>query len=224
MNVVLKTAVKLVLALSVVLAMPVAFAQDSGPEQTIRKVSDEVIGVLKADTKPLAGKQAELHALVDARVLPHFDFAHMTRLAMGRNWTKATAEQQTRLTDEFRTLLVRTYSGALSSFEDPVIGFKSRQASATDTEVTVRTQVRQTGRLPVNIDYGMLKTPAGWKVFDVVVEGISLVTNYRGTFDAAIRADGVDGLIRILVEKNGAKNDAKNDAKNGAPDLQAARR
>lgn len=135
-------------------------------------------------------------------MLPHFDFSRMTALAMGRNWPKANPEQQKSLTNEFRTLLVRTYSTALSTYKNQVIEFKPLRAAAGDTEVTVKTQVKQPGTEPISIDYGMEKTPNGWKVYDVVVGGVSLVTNYRETFNAEIRDGGIDGLIKSLASKN----------------------
>jgi phospholipid transport system substrate-binding protein len=126
----------------------------------------------------------------------------MTALAVGRNWSKASAEQQKALTNEFRTLLVRTYSSALTTYRNQVIEFKPLRAAAGDTDVTVRTQVKQPGTESISIDYGMEKTPDGWKAYDVVVGGVSLVTNYRETFNAEIRDGGVDGLIKSLASKN----------------------
>jgi phospholipid transport system substrate-binding protein len=126
----------------------------------------------------------------------------MTALAVGRNWPKASAEQQKMLIGEFRTLLVHTYSSALATYKNQVIEFKPLRAAAGATDVTVRTQVKQPGTEPVSIDYSMEKTPGGWKVYDVVVGGVSLVTNYRETFNAEIRDGGVDGLIKSLASKN----------------------
>jgi phospholipid transport system substrate-binding protein len=128
----------------------------------------------------------------------------MTALAVGPNWPKASAEQQKALTSEFRNLLVHTYSSALSAYKNQVIEVKPLRAAVGDTDVTVRTQVKQTGTEPVSIDYGMEKTPSGWLVYDVVVGGVSLVTNYRETFNTEIRNGGVDGLIKSLVSKNHA--------------------
>ena len=177
-------------------------AQDLAPDAQVKKITDEVIGVIKQDKDIHAGNQKKINELVDAKVLPHFNFSHMTALAVGLNWPKASAEQQKALTSEFRGLLVRTYSNALSTYKNQVIEVMPLRAAAGDTEVTVRTQVKQPGTAPVSIDYGMEKTPSGWMVYDVVVGGVSLVTNYRETFNAEIRDGGLDGLIKSLVSKN----------------------
>jgi len=177
-------------------------AQDLAPDALVKKISDEVIDIVKQDKDIQAGHQKKINDLVDAKVLPHFNFSRMTALAVGRNWPKASAEQQKALISEFRTLLVRTYSSALTTYKNQVIEFKPLRAAAGDTDVTVRTQVKQPGTEPVSIDYSMEKTPGGWKVYDVVVGGVSLVTNYRETFNAQVRDGGVDGLIKSLVSKN----------------------
>jgi len=177
-------------------------AQDLAPDALVKKISNEVIDIIKQDKDIRAGNHKKINELVDAKVLPHFNFSHMTALAMGRNWSKANAAQQKTLSDEFRTLLVRTYSSALTTYKNQVIEFKPLRAAAGDTDVTVRTQVKQPGTESVSIDYGMEKTPNGWKVYDVVVGGVSLVTNYRETFNAEIRDGGVDGLIKSLASKN----------------------
>lgn len=184
-----------------VFAMAVA-AQDLAPDALVKKISDEVIEIIKQDKDIRAGNQKKINELVDAKVLPHFNFGRMTALAVGRNWPKANAEQQKILTGEFRTLLVRTYSSALTTYKNQVIEFKPLRAAAGDADVTVKTQVKQPGTEPVSIDYSMEKTPGGWKVYDVVVGGVSLVTNYRETFNAEIRDGGVDGLIKSLAGKN----------------------
>ena len=168
----------------------------------MKKITDEVIGIIKQDKDIQAGNQKKIDELVDAKVLPHFNFSRMTALAMGRNWPKANAEQQKILTNEFRTLLVRTYSSALSTYKNQVIEFKPLRAAAGDADVTVRTLVKQAGAESISIDYSMEKTPSGWKVYDIVVGGVSLVTNYRETFNAEIRDGGVDGLIKSLASKN----------------------
>ena len=177
-------------------------AQDLAPDALVKKISDEVISIVKQDKDIQAGNQKKINELVDAKVLPHFNFGHMTALAVGRNWPKANAEQQKSLTGEFRTLLVRTYSSALTTYKNQVIEFKPLRAAVGDTDVTVKTQVKQPGTEPVSIDYAMEKTPNGWKVYDVVVGGVSLVTNYRETFNAEIRGGGIDGLIKSLASKN----------------------
>ena len=177
-------------------------AQDLAPGALIKSMSDEVIGIIKQDKDIKAGNRTKINALVEAKVLPHFNFDRMTALAMGRNWRKANAAQQKQLISEFRTLLVRTYSGALATYKNEVIEFQPLHAGAGDTDVTVRTQVKRPGSEPIGIDYSMEKTAGGWKVYDVVVAGVSLVTNYRDSFNAEIRDGGVDGLIKVLASKN----------------------
>ena len=177
-------------------------AQDLAPDVQVKKITDEVIGIIKRDKDIRAGNQEKVNALVDAKVLPYFNFGRMTALAVGRNWPMASAEQRKALTSEFRTLLVRTYSSALSAYRNQVIEFMPLRAAAGDTDVTVRTRVEQPGTAPISIDYSMEKTPGGWKVYDVVVGGVSLVTNYRETFNTEIHNGGVDGLIKSLASKN----------------------
>jgi phospholipid transport system substrate-binding protein len=177
-------------------------AQELAPDAQMKKITDEVIGIIKQDQDIRAGNQKKINELVDAKVLPHFNFSHMTALAVGPNWPKASAEQQKALTSEFRNLLVRTYSSALSTYKNQVIEVKPLRAAAGDTDVTVRTQVKQPGTEPISIDYRMEKTPSGWMVYDVVVGGVSLVTNYRETFNTEVRNGGVDGLIKSLASKN----------------------
>jgi len=182
-------------------AVPMAHAQE-GPEALVKRVSQEVIATIKSDPQVQAGNQARIREVMESKLAPNFDFARMTALAMGRNWRAATPEQQQRLTDEFRTLLVRTYSSALAKYRDEVIEYKPLGANPADTDVTVRTAVLKPGGAPIQIDYSMGKTAAGWKAYDVIVGGVSLVTNYRDEFNEQIRSGGVDGLIKVLVDKN----------------------
>ena len=177
-------------------------AQDVAPDALIKRITDEVIRIIKQDKDIRAGNRAKINALVEAKVLPHFNFERMTALAMGRNWRKANPAQQKTLVDEFRTLLVHTYSGALAEYKNEAIEVLPLRAAPTDTDVDVRTQVKRPGTQPIGIDYSMEKTADGWKVYDVVIAGVSLVTNYRDTFNAQVRDGGVDGLIKTLAEKN----------------------
>ena len=185
--------------------MPIApaMAQDAqAPDALVKDVTQDVIVIVKQDKDIQSGNTKKTIALVEQKVLPHFNFARMTALAMGVNWRKATPDQQKLLIDQFRTLLVRTYSTALTSYRNQTIDFKPLRAQPTDTDVTVRSEVRQSGAEAVTIDYSMEKTPSGWKVYDVVVGGVSLVTTYRDTFANEIRNAGVDGLIKTLSDKN----------------------
>ena len=180
-----------------------ASAQDAqAPDALVKDVTQDVIAIVKQDKDIQSGNTKKTIALVEQKVLPHFNFTRMTALAMGVNWRKATPDQQKLLVDQFRTLLVRTYSSALTSYRNQTIEFKPLRAQPADTDVTVRSEIRQSGAEAVTIDYSMEKTPSGWKVYDVVVGGVSLVTTYRDTFANEIRNSGVDGLIKTLSDKN----------------------
>jgi phospholipid transport system substrate-binding protein len=198
-----------VLLASLTLTASVAFAADTAPDELVMSTAQEVMQIVKAD-KSVVADQNKLYQLVDAKVLPHFNFNRMTQLAMGRNWKSASEEQKQSLVKEFRQLLVRTYSTSLSQYKNQTIDYKPAKVAAGDTEVTVKTLVNQPGGQPVPIDYSMEKTSSGWKVYDVTVEGVSLVTNYRGSFNEQIRGNGgIDGLIKSLVEKNQASDAGK---------------
>ena len=181
-------------------ALP-AFAQEA-PDALVKRTSGEVLQVVRTDPKVAAGDKQRIREVIETKLLPNFDFDKMTALAMGRNWNKATPEQQKSLVEQFRTLLVRTYSGALSQYKDQSIDFKPMRADPAATEVVVRSEVVRPGQAAVQIDYGMTKTAAGWKAYDVIVGGVSLVTNYRDEFNEQIKSGGVDGLIKTLTDKN----------------------
>lgn len=199
---------KFLLGLLMAFAAAQVMAQEA-PDVLARRVMTEVLEIVKTDKSIQAGDQKRIFELVDAKVLPHFDFRHMTALAMGREWRNASNEQKDALTVEFKTLLVRSYSNALSQYKNQSIDFKPLRAQATDTDVVVRTEVRQPGAKPVAIDYQMEKQAAGWKVYDVMVAGVSLVTNYRETFAQEIKAGGVDGLLKSLRSKNAQNEGGK---------------
>lgn len=192
----------LALALGSALAPPSALAQDIAPDVLLKSVTLEVLASIRQDKEMQAGNAARVAALVETKILPHFDFPRMTQIALARNWGLATPEQQQTLTMEFRTLLVRTYSVALSSYRDQVIEFKPLRASPGATEVTVKSLIRQAGTPPLTLDYDMENLAAAWKVYDVKIEGISLITTYRETFAAKVRESGIDGLIKSLADKN----------------------
>lgn len=172
------------------------------PDALVREVSDDVLTIVRSDKDIQNGDTRRVIGLVEEKVLPHFNFRRMTMLAVGRDWRQASEAQQAKLVDNFRDLLVRTYSNALTQYREQTIHYKAAKFAEADTTVRVQTEVRQAGAQPINIDYALEKTAEGWKVFDVVVAGVSLVTNYRGTFAQEIRAGGVDGLIRSLEQKN----------------------
>ncbi|HJT50354.1 MAG TPA: ABC transporter substrate-binding protein [Nitrosospira sp.] len=179
-----------------------AIAAETSPDTLVENTAQEVLTIVRQDKELQAGNTGKILDLVEAKVLPHFNFMRMTRLAMGKNWRNATPEQQEELVKEFRTLLVRTYSNALSTYSDYKITVEPLKSKTGDTDTTVKTKVVQDGHQPVDIDYSMEKTNDGWKVYDVTVAGVSLVTNYRSTFNSQIREGGVEKLIKTLAEKN----------------------
>lgn len=173
------------------------------PDVLARTVTDEVISVLRADKDIQSGNQKKARDLIETKIAPHFNFAGMTQLALGRNWGSASPEQRKALTAEFRALLLQTYTASLALFKDQKIEYRPLKLAADDTDVTVRSLVRQSGAgEPVQVDYGMEKTDSGWKVYNVKIGGISLVENYRSTFNTEIRKGGIDGLIASLRDKN----------------------
>ena len=192
---------RIVAALLVAATTFPVFAQEA-PDALVKRTSGEVLQIVRTDPKVQAGDQQRIREVIETKLLPNFDFERMTALAMGRNWNKATPEQQKLLVEQFRTLLVRTYSGALSQYKDQTIDFKPLRADPAAADVIVRSEVVRSGQAPVQIDYGMTRTAAGWKAYDVIVGGVSLVTNYRDEFNEQIRSGGVDGLIKTLGDKN----------------------
>ena len=182
-------------------AAPLAWAQEA-PDALVKRIAEETLATIRADKELQAGNPAKVKALIESKLVPHFDTGRMTALAMGRNWRSATPEQQKELTEQFKTLLIRTYSNALTNYRDNTMNYKPLRANAGDSEVVVRTDVTRPGQAPVQIDYSMAKTPEGWKAYDVVVAGVSLVTNYRDEFNDTVRSSGVDGLIKALQTKN----------------------
>jgi phospholipid transport system substrate-binding protein len=194
--------VKSALLLALALAAPLLPAQEVEPNALLQSATLDVIAAMQQERDQHGGQLNQVASLVETKVLPLFDFSRMTRIAVARNWRLATPEQQAALTAAFKTLLVRTYSSALSSYRDQVIEFRSMRSAPADTEVTVRSVLKQSGTAPIAMDYDMERTPAGWKVFDIKVAGISLVTTYRDTFSELIRDGGVDGLIKALEDKN----------------------
>ena len=178
-----------------------AAAEAMAPEALIKKVSGEVIEAVKADKAIQSGNVKPIMVLVDAKILPHVNFQRMTASAVGRYWRQATPEQKTRLQDEFKLLLVRTYSGALTQVKDQVVEMKPMRSKPEDTEVIVRSEVKGKGE-PIQLDYRMEKAGETWRIYDVNVLGVWLVENYRASFAQEIGASGIDGLITKLAEKN----------------------
>ena len=174
------------------------------PDVLARSVTDEVMTIVRADKELQGGGAPRLTQLVEAKVLPHFNFTHMTQLALARNWRQASPDQQKLLIDEFRALLVRTYTTALMQYREQTIEYRPLRSAPADTEVVVKSLIKQPAGQPVTIDYNMEKFGETWKVYDVRIEGISLVENYRSTFHSEIQKNGIDGLIKALADKNKA--------------------
>lgn len=178
-------------------------AQDLGPEELVKKVTADVLEAIKSDKQLAAGDRQKAIKLAEEKILPHVDFEEATRLAVGRGWKEATPEQKKKLTTEFRNMLVRTYSNAISAYEGQTMKVLPVRMKPGDTEVTVHNQfIRPGNPKPVLLDYSMRKTEKGWKIYDIVVEGVSLVLTYRSEFDAVVKQDGIDGLIKRLSQKN----------------------
>jgi phospholipid transport system substrate-binding protein len=178
-----------------------AAAQPTAPDALIKQLSNEVIDTVKADKAIQAGDVNKIIALVDAKVMPHVNFQRMTASAVGRHWREASSEQKTKLQAEFKTLLVRTYAGALTQVKDQTVALRPFRAGADDPEVVVRTEIKGKGE-PIQLDYRLEKTDAAWKIFDVNVLGVWLVEQYKSSFAQEIGAGGIDGLIAKLAERN----------------------
>lgn len=183
-----------------VVSLP-ALAQDEAPDAMVKRLSAEVLATIKADPAIQAGDANRIIALVDSKIMPNVNFSRMTASAVGRYWRQATPEQQKQLQDEFKTLLVRTYSGALGEVRDQTLSFRPMRFKPEDTEVVVRSEVRGKGD-PIQLDYRMEKTPSGWKIYDLNVLGVWLVETYRTQFAQEISSKGIDGLIASLAQRN----------------------
>jgi phospholipid transport system substrate-binding protein len=177
-------------------------AQELGPEELVRKVTSEVLEAIQSDKQLQAGDRKKALALAEQKILPLVDFREAARLAVGRAWSTATPEQQERLTSEFRTLLVRIYSNAIGVYRGQTMRVQPVKAAPDATQVTVRNQYLSPGRPPTSVEYAMHKTPTGWKIYDITVEGVSLVLTYRGEFEQVVREGGIEALIQRLGERN----------------------
>lgn len=197
----LRTLTNYLLAL-LMLAGAAVHAAEAGPDALVKSTADEVLAILKKDADIKSGDQQKAIQLIDAKVLPHFDFAYMTQLAVGKNWARATPAQKQQLISEFRRLLVRTYSSSLTEYRNQTIEYKPSNVAANADEATVKTLINQPGGQPLAIDYSMHKVNNAWKVYDIVVDNVSLVTNYRNSFSTTVRQSGIDGLIKMLADRN----------------------
>lgn len=184
----------------------VAFAQvamaDIAPDELVKTTADDVLAVVKQDKDIQAGDMAKITALAEEKILPNFNFDRVSRMVLGKHWRTASADQKEAFKQQFRSLLIRTYASALSKYQNQTIEIKPMRMQPGDKEVTVRTQILQPGGQPIAVDYSLEKAADSWKVYDIVIEGVSLVTNYRGQFGEEIKRSGLDGLIQKLVEKN----------------------
>ena len=195
---------RVVIAVALLAVACAAQAAPPAPDAMVREITCEVLASLSGDPAIVAGDEAKIGALVRSKILPHFDFARATAIAVGPQWRRATAQQRDALTTEFEALLVRTYSGALASYRHQTIVVLPVHMAPADTEVTVRSQIRQSGSAPIAIDYTMAREGDDWKVFDIAVDGMSLIENYRESFSQIIDQQGIDGLIGTLAAKNAA--------------------
>ena len=189
------------LTASAMLFSPFAMAETEAPDVLVKRISNDVMASIKADPEMQKGNVGKIIALVDNKIMPHVDFSLMTSMVVGRAWRQATPEQKTQLQDEFKTLLVRTYAGALSQVQDQTLSFQPMRAKPEDTQVIVRTEVKGKGD-PIQLDYRLEKSEQGWKIYDLNVLGAWLVEAYRGTFSNEINKGGIDGLIKALTDKN----------------------
>jgi phospholipid transport system substrate-binding protein len=203
----------LTLCLSAFSALAVASVPVDKPDELVKALTEDVLQILRSDDSLKKGDVSRAVESIEKVVLPHFDLRRMTMLAVGRDWRDASEAQQKRLVDGFYQMLVRTYSNALREFRNQTVSFRPLRASPEDRTVRVQTEVRQPGGQPIPVDYMLEKDGKSWKVFDVVVAGVSLVTNYRGTFAQEIRNGGIDGLIRALETRGGELVEKANAAK-----------
>lgn len=192
---------QLALILFALLFSSIISANDN-PEDLVRKTADDVLSVLKTDKDIQAGNKEKIYALAEEKILPNFDFEQVSRLVLGKAWRSATEDQKTNFKFEFKTLLLRTYAVALSKYKDQTINYKPTRMDAADTLVTVKTEIIQDGAQPIAVNYSLAKGDSGWKVFDIIIENVSLVTNYRSQFSSEIKQNGIDSLIKKLAEKN----------------------
>ena len=206
-----KSKFSIVVMLSALLLAPVSWAAETRPDTLVKETAQEVLTIIKQDKEIQSGNKEKILNLVKSKILPHFNFTRMTRLAMGKNWRKASPQQKKELEKEFRTLLVRTYYKALAVYSDHTIKVSPLKNVAGKTDTTVKTEIIQSHGQPVSIDYSMEKINSAWKVYDITVAGISLVINYRGSFNSKIRSGGVEGLLKALTKKNRMLKDKDKD-------------
>jgi len=194
---------KFFIALSLFCFTSAAFAIES-PDALVKRTAEDVLAIVKSDADIQAGDQAKIFALAEEKILPNFNFVRVSRLVLGKNWTRATPEQQASFQGEFRTLLLRTYAIALSKYKNQEIEFLPLRMAEGAKTASVKTKIIQSGAQPIAVDYRLAREGEVWKVYDIVIEAVSLVTNYRGQFSQEIRQNGLDSLIQKLADKNAA--------------------
>lgn len=195
---------KFFIALSVVFFSTAVFAIEA-PDALVKRTAEDVLAIVKSDRDIQAGNHAKIFALTEEKVLPNFNFVRVSRLVLGKNWTRATPEQRTNFQKEFRTLLLRTYATALSKYQDQTIEFLPLRMVDDAKTASVKTKIIQSGGQPIAVDYSLAREEDAWKVYDIVIEGVSLVTNYRGQFSQEVRKNGLDSLIVKLTNKNASE-------------------
>ncbi|HBA08446.1 MAG: toluene tolerance protein [Methylotenera sp.] len=202
----MKMFLKLVMNVAFITTMfvNVSLAAELSADELVKRTADDVLNTIKSDKDIQAGDQKKIFALAEEKILPNFDFDRVCRMVLGKNWRSATPEQQAAFQKEFRTLLLRTYATALGKYKDQVIEYKPMRAEAGAKNVSVKTQILQPGGQPISVDYSLVKAENGWKVYDIVIESVSLVTNYRSQFSSEIRQNGLDSLNKKLADKNKA--------------------
>lgn len=200
----MKILLKWMVGASLLVNLLVASAANAevAPDVLVKQTADDVLNIIKNDKDIQAGNQQKIYALAEEKILPNFDFDRVSRMVLGKSWKAATPEQQASFQKEFRSLLLRTYSVALGKYRDQTIEYKPMRAEPDAKNVTVKTQILQNGGQPITVDYSLVKGPNGWKVYDIVIESVSLVTNYRSQFSQEIRQNGIDSLNKKLAEKN----------------------
>jgi phospholipid transport system substrate-binding protein len=203
MKTLLRYIAQLVLFTGLYIGVAVANA-DISADELVKQTADDVLAVVKNDKDIQAGNQQKIFALAEEKIMPNFDFDRVCRMVLGKNWKSATPEQQAAFQREFRSLLLRTYATALGKYKDQVIEYRPLRAEPGAKNVSVKTQILQPGGQPIAVDYSLVKVESGWKVYDIVIESVSLVTNYRSQFSNEIRQNGIDSLNKKLADKNKA--------------------
>jgi phospholipid transport system substrate-binding protein len=203
---------RFLIALSLLCFSAVSFAIES-PDELVKRTAEDVLATVKSDADIQAGDQEKIFALAEEKIVPNFNFDKVSRMVLGKNWTRATPEQKAAFQVEFRSLLIRTYATALSKYRNQTIEYKPFRKVNESNIASVKTQILQPGGQPIAVDYTLEKQADTWKVYDIVIEGVSLVTNYRSQFAQEIRTNGLDSLIKKLADKNKAAQAKAAEAK-----------